>query len=255
MKRSVKHRVKTARPLRSPMARIHVNPAALDMLPIGVLSLDHQLHILSVNAEAARLLGRSADFCSSKPLQDLLLQRPGTSDHNVMTRIQASVSDRCPIQETQTTLVGPVGEPHPVAWSYVPLSIEEGSGGVLTIRDLTREKELQQDYTRLARVAEESPSPIIELNSDANLVYANPAMTRLLQRFGYNCRRISRCLSRRAAPARSTLPRIGTGHTGGRSLPRRGELLVDFLPGFLASIGPRLRGRYDRRPNGAHGAA
>ncbi|NOT22106.1 MAG: response regulator [Nitrospiraceae bacterium] len=186
MKRPVKHREKTARPLRTPMARIHVNPAALDMLPIGVLSLDHQLRILSVNAEAARLLGRSADFCSSKPLQDLLRQRPGTSDHNVVTRIHASVSDRCPIQETQTTLIGAAGEPHPVAWSYVPLGIEEGSGGLLTIRDLTREKELQQDYTRLASVAEESPSPIIELNSDANLVYANPAMARLLQRFGYN---------------------------------------------------------------------
>jgi signal transduction histidine kinase/CheY-like chemotaxis protein/PAS domain-containing protein len=167
------------------MAQTHVNPAALDMLPIGVLSLDHQLRILSVNAEAARLLGRSADFCSSKPLQDLLLQPPGTSGHNIVTRIHASVSDRCPIQETQTTLLGPAGEPHPVAWSYVSLGIEEGSGGMLTIRDLTREKELQQDYTRLASVAEESPSPIIELNSDANLVYANPAMTRLLQRFGY----------------------------------------------------------------------
>ena len=186
MKRMVTHRVKTSRPLRSPMAQNHLNPAALDMLPIGVLLLDHRLRILSVNAEAARLLSHPADCCLSKPLQDLLLQKPGTSDQDVVTRIHASLSNRCPVQEAQTTLLSPAGESHPVAWSYVPLNVEEESGGVLTIRDLTREKELQQDCTRLARVAEESPSPIIELNSDANLVYANPAMTRLLQRFGYD---------------------------------------------------------------------
>ncbi len=186
MKRTAKNRVNTARSSRSLIPGNGLSPAVLDTLPIGILLLDHRLRILSVNAEAARLLGRSADLCSSKPLQDLLLQRPGTSDQNVVTRIRASLSNRCLIQEAQTTLIGPAGEPHPVAWSYVPLGIEEGSGGVLTIRDLTREKELQQDYTRLASVAEESPSPIIELNSDANLVYANPAMTRLLQRFGYN---------------------------------------------------------------------
>ncbi len=76
-------------------------------------------------------------------------------------------------------------ESFPVEWNFVPLDTGGDSGGVLTIRDLSREKELQQDYDRLARVAEESPSPIIELDSDANLVYANPAMTVLLQRFGY----------------------------------------------------------------------
>ena len=186
MKHTTKHREKTARPLRSPRAPNHLNPAALDMLPIGVLLLDSRLRIVSVNAEAARLLGHSAGFCSSKPLQDALLQQPGASDHNLVRRIQASLSDRCPIQEAQTTIIGPTDELHPVAWSYVPLSMEEDSGGVLTIRDLTREKELQQDYNRLARVAEESPSPIIELDSDTNLVYANPAMTQLLQRFGYD---------------------------------------------------------------------
>jgi signal transduction histidine kinase/CheY-like chemotaxis protein len=82
-------------------------------------------------------------------------------------------------------LIDPAYEVRPVEWSYVPLDTGEGSGGVLTLRDLTRERELQQDHNRLARVAEESPSPIIELDSDANLVYANPAMTQLLQKFGF----------------------------------------------------------------------
>ena len=109
----------------------------------------------------------------------------------------------------------------PVEWNFVPLDTGGDSGGVLTIRDLSREKELQQDYDRLARVAEESPSPIIELDSDANLVYANPAMTVLLQRFGYTAsgfpavcpgelsRLVRRCLEsgKRYEGKRSACPR------------------------------------------------
>ncbi len=162
-----------------------VNPAVLDTLPIGVLLLDSRLHIISVNAEAARLLGQSADRCLSKPLQELLLQEPGTSNHDIVMRIRASLSDSSPIQGARTTLAGTTHESRPVEWSYVPLDAEEASGGVLTLRDLTREEELQQDRDRLAQVAEESPSPIIELDSDANLVYANPAMAQLLQRYGH----------------------------------------------------------------------
>src|SRR5438067_661665 len=185
MKHTSKNRETTSRSVRSSMAQHSLNTAMLDMLSIGVLLLDSQLRIVSVNAEAARLLGHSADFCSSKLLQDVWLQQPGTSAHSIATRIHESLQDRRPIQATQTTLSGPGHESYLVEWSYVPLDSEGDTGGWLTIRDLTRERELQQDYERLARIAEESPSPIIELDSDANLVYANPAMTRLLQRFGY----------------------------------------------------------------------
>lgn len=48
-----------------------LNHAILDTLPIGIVRLNSQLHIVSVNVEAARLLGHSVDFCSSKPLRDV----------------------------------------------------------------------------------------------------------------------------------------------------------------------------------------
>ena len=163
-----------------------MNHPAFDTLPIGVVLLDSRLRILSVNAEAARLLGHSADFCSSKPLQDVLRQQPEALGGDITTRIQESCSDRHPIHKSQATLLDPLHELHQVEWTYAPLDMHGTACGVLTLRDLAHEKELRQDYDRLARVAEESPSPIIELDSDANLVYANPAMTVLLQRFGYD---------------------------------------------------------------------
>ncbi len=186
MKPPAKIHAKASGPSSSSKPQNFLNQATLDTLPIGVVLLDSRLRILSVNAEAARLLGQSADSCSSKPLQEVLRQQPGTSDHNIVTRIHESIPDRHPIQTAQTTLTGPTHESHPVEWTYAPLDTDGNAGGVLTIRDLTREKELQQDRDRLARVAEESPSPVIELDSDANLVYANPAMTQLLQQFGYD---------------------------------------------------------------------
>ena len=186
MKPPAKIRAKASGPSSSSKPQNFLNQATLDTLPIGVVLLDSRLRILSVNTEAAHLLGQSADFCSSKPLQEVLRQQPGTSDHNIVTRIHESLPNRQPIQTAQTTLTGPTHESHPVEWTYAPLDTDGDAGGVLTIRDLTREKELQQDRDRLARVAEESPSPVIELDSDANLVYANPAMTQLLQQFGYD---------------------------------------------------------------------
>ena len=186
MKQPAKPRANASGTSEPSKPRKDMSRAALDTLPIGVLLLDSRLHILSVNSEAARLLGYSAEFCSSKPLRDILPQHPGAAEHGIATHIQASFLDRRPIQAAHTTITGPSMESHPVEWSYVPLDHGEDSCGVLTIRDLTRERELRQDYDRLARVAEESPSPIIELDCDANLVYANTAMTRLIQRFGYS---------------------------------------------------------------------
>jgi signal transduction histidine kinase/DNA-binding response OmpR family regulator/HPt (histidine-containing phosphotransfer) domain-containing protein len=185
MKPPAKIPAKASLPSKSSKPQDLLNHAALDTLPIGVVLLNNQLRILSVNAEAARLMGRSADSCLSKPLQEVLLQPPGASGHIIATRVQESLPNRRPIQAARTTLTGPRHESHPVEWGYVPLGTSADAGGVLTIRDLTREKELQQDYDRLARMAEESPSPIVELDADANLVYANPAMTQLLHRFGY----------------------------------------------------------------------
>ncbi|THJ12756.1 MAG: response regulator [Nitrospira sp. CG24C] len=162
-----------------------MSPAVLDTLPIGFLLLDSQLRVLSMNREAARLVGHSAEYCASKLLRELLLQQPDTTGHTIATLIQASLPEHRPIQAARATLKDHTNEPHQIEWTYVPLDVEDDPGGVLTLRDLTCESELQQDRDRLARVAEESPSPIIELDSDANLVYANPAMTQLLQRFGY----------------------------------------------------------------------
>ena len=184
MKQSTTRQTKGSPPPSTP--RSPIDQGLLDTLPIGVVQLDRDLHVLSVNGEAARLLGYPVDFCTAKPIQELWRQQPGTVGHTVATRIRESLPSRRPIQAARTILASPAQESHPVEWSYVFLDTEGSLDGVLTIRDLSHEKELQQDLDRLARVAEESPSPIIELDADSNLIYANPAMTKWLQQCGYD---------------------------------------------------------------------
>ena len=187
MKHLAAHRAKQPSPAAGPaLSRGLFSPAVLDTLPIGVVRIDSRLRILSMNAEAGRLVGHPTESCVAKPLRTILKIIPGAPEHDIAMRIHASAPARRPIQSAQATLAGSDRIVYPVEWTYVPLDTDDDTGGVLTLRDLTHERELQQDRDRLARVAEESPSPIVELDAEANLVYANPAMTQLLHRFAYH---------------------------------------------------------------------
>ena len=134
MKSRTKIRARASGPSRSSMVQHHLTLSALDTLPIGVVLLDSRLRIVSVNAEAARLLGHAADVCLSKPLQEVMRQGPGASGHNITTRIQEALLDRRPIHATYATLTGSTHESYPVEWTYVSMGTDGAACGLLTIR-------------------------------------------------------------------------------------------------------------------------
>jgi signal transduction histidine kinase/ActR/RegA family two-component response regulator len=53
---------------------------------------------------------------------------------------------------------------------------------MVVCRDLTVEREAERDLQRVARLAEDAPNPIAEFDGDGNMLYANSAMVRLLNR-------------------------------------------------------------------------
>jgi signal transduction histidine kinase len=57
-------------------------------------------------------------------------------------------------------------------------------GGVIVTRDLTSEMEVQRDVQRVARLAEDSPNPIVEFDGAGGMLYANTAMVELLTACG-----------------------------------------------------------------------
>ncbi|MDR4472145.1 MAG: PAS domain-containing protein [Nitrospira sp.] len=132
-----------------------------------------------------------------------------------------------------------------IEWEQLRMSGIPGVAALLTLRDVTRECELETDRDRLATVAEESPYPIVEIDRHGNILYVNPAMVEVLCRFGYD-------LSGRPDILPDNLPAlVATCLIGGRTLrsgrrPGRGLLQLDLMSGAQQPPRARLRHRPHR---------
>jgi signal transduction histidine kinase/DNA-binding response OmpR family regulator len=70
-------------------------------------------------------------------------------------------------------------------YKCLPLTAQRHMGAIFCFRDLSTQLQLEKDLLRLAAMPEESPGPIVELDADANLIYANMAMITLMERYGF----------------------------------------------------------------------
>jgi two-component system, sensor histidine kinase and response regulator len=162
--------------------------ALLDALPTAALVADTYGRIAAVNSQAELFLGWNASTLDGQRVHEFLECRVEDSD---------DVSEDCPVarllQCKAAELDGRMwircrdGNLRAAQFRCTPFPTVDGSGVILTFHDLTRQLELEQDLRRLACIAEESPIAIVELNEDANMIYANPAMMKLVQRFGFTC--------------------------------------------------------------------
>ncbi|HEU4685416.1 MAG TPA: response regulator [Nitrospira sp.] len=155
----------------------------LDALPVGVCVLDARNHVRWLNRAASRILGRSHGRCLSISVEDLLGWSKRGDDEAAGTSL--SSFGVIPVEGTASIAVDDGGQTL-VAWTCSPIEGHQEMKALLSFRDLTEEQAVQDDRDRLARIAEESPAALVELDMDGNLLYANPAMTQLLQRFGYS---------------------------------------------------------------------
>jgi two-component system, sensor histidine kinase and response regulator len=161
----------------------------LERLPLGIVQLDEAYVIREINKEGARLLGQP-------PAQLLGTSYPTVwsgltkLDREIIERQLRQVAEsRRPIQNTAMRLQQGSTGTIPVEWTCMAIDyadgVLDGIRLVGTIRDRSREEELQQERDRLAAIAENSPAPVIELDHNAQLLYANPVMTSWLAKLGY----------------------------------------------------------------------
>jgi len=68
----------------------------------------------------------------------------------------------------------------------MPLPAVGNAMAVVSFRDLRNQLETEQELARLASVSQESPFPIVELDAEAHLTYANPAMMALMEQYGFD---------------------------------------------------------------------
>ncbi len=158
-----------------------------DAVPLGIFLLGAEQTVIFANRTAARLFARSPAACAGHALSDLLGQRLDLSDSLRATGIVKLPDGRfSPAGQAAGDDESDTGHFTVIEWQHLRISGIPSVATLMTLRDVSREVELEKDRDRLAEVAEESPYPIVEIDRHGNLVYANPAMADVLGRFGYD---------------------------------------------------------------------
>ncbi len=162
--------------------------AALELiegLPLGVIILNTDLTVQAVNKEGLRMLGRRLSDCLGQSFPLLWSKRTQSELRTVQAQLQRVLASHRPTSVLQHDLLMQKGGSTSIEWACTPSLFAGTRVLTISVRDLSREQELEEERNRLVKIAEESPLPMIELDRDANLLYANPSMVALLAQFGY----------------------------------------------------------------------
>ncbi|MCP9470702.1 MAG: response regulator [Nitrospira sp.] len=162
--------------------------ALLDNLPFGIVLLRDDGSITWSNMEGARLLGRPQAALSGQSFPEIWAALTDSDSSLVLDRLKSVSASREPMAcATARLRIGVAGET-PVEWTCHALDHDGCSDApslAVSLRDLSREEDLRSERDRLAAIAEEAPSPVVELDRDGNMLYANPVMTAWLADLGY----------------------------------------------------------------------
>jgi PAS domain-containing protein len=160
----------------------------IDALPSNALIIDPQGKVAALNLQAEIFLGWGLPLLEGQSVHEIL---------ECHAKSMGDSSGDCPILR----LIGgekvePDGQMQvrcrdeslkQIQYRCTSYPTGKGVGAILAFHDMTREIEMEKDLRRLASIGEESPIAIVELNEDANLIHANPAMMALIERFGFSC--------------------------------------------------------------------
>lgn len=163
--------------------------AALDLLegfPLAAVVLDSDFAVLAVNREGRRLLGPRFSSSTRRSFPSLWSMLTQSDTTTITAQLNGVLKNRRPTSVTQHLLLRKATHPVPMEWTCAPGTFNGKTVLIIGIRDLSHELELKHDRDRLTAIAEESPLPIIELDRQMGLLYANPTMISLLTRFGYS---------------------------------------------------------------------
>jgi PAS domain S-box-containing protein len=169
--------------LRSAQTFVHT---LLDSIHIGICQVNTQGHILSLNLEGARILHRTEQSCLGQTFHEhsgCLYVDPITQEED------------CPINQVLKTgksiwtpkllIRRPSGETRWVEFQCTQLTDPHNSGALLIFRDLSQQLQQHEEHQHLASMPEESPNPIVEVDAQGRLAYANPAMIALLDTYRF----------------------------------------------------------------------
>jgi PAS domain S-box-containing protein len=169
------------------VAERNYSHALLQALPLAVCTVDVQGRIVSLNAEGERILGWSETSCRGHDLHELIgcrIEQP--EPEQMLCPVRRVLDTGKPAWATHTSIWCRDRSAKSIEYKCVPLSSARGLGAIFCFRDLSNQLQLEKDLLRLASMPEESPSPIVELDGDATMIYANKVMMELLDQYGFS---------------------------------------------------------------------
>lgn len=158
----------------------------LDSIHIGICQVNHQGKVLSLNLEGARILQRTEKSFVGQSIHEhtgCLYADPHT--HEQTCPIDQVLKSGKSIWTPKLLVRRPTGETRWVEFQCTPLNELDEAGALLIFRDLSQQLQQHEEHQHLASMPEESPNPIVEVDTQGRLTYANPAMIQLLDVFGF----------------------------------------------------------------------
>ncbi|MDH5562193.1 MAG: PAS domain S-box protein [Nitrospirota bacterium] len=169
--------------LRSAQAFVHT---LMDSIHIGICQVNTQGQILSLNLEGARILHRTEQSCLGHTFHD----SSGCLSVDPITQ-----EESCPIRQVLKTgksiwtpklvIRRPSGETRWVEFQCTQFTDPHNPGALVIFRDLSQQLQQHEEHQHLASMPEESPNPIVEIDAQGRLAYANPTMIALLNTYGF----------------------------------------------------------------------
>ncbi|GJL57176.1 MAG: hypothetical protein NPIRA03_00330 [Nitrospirales bacterium] len=153
-----------------------------DGLMVGVCLVDREGTLTHMNLAGSRLLGWGAACPTNVSCHDLL---------ECLVSCDEDGTDVCPfsgllLEKTVLWVPRTRLRMRQGTWCWVELKgivvdDVEASGFLLMFRDLSSEMKLTEETRRLSFIPKENPFPVIEVDAEGQLLYANPAMVRLME--------------------------------------------------------------------------
>jgi len=149
---------------------------------VGVCLVDREGQITRMNLAGSRLLGWGAACPTNVSCHDLLeCLVPCEEDGTEICPLSGLLLEKTMLWVPRTRLRRRKG-----TWCWVELKglvvdDVEASGFLLMFRDLSSEMKLTEETRRLASIPQENPFPVIEVDAEGRLLYANPSMVRLME--------------------------------------------------------------------------
>ena len=162
------------------------SPSLVQALPLGICVLDKEGRVFGWNLQAERILGWEEEACLGRTLQEIVgIPSDEGSPHALFTSLSQWLIDGKVVWGDRAWLMHRTGVVKQVEYWFTPIEIAGDPAAVLSFRDLTLDQQIYQDLERLARVADESPFPIVEFTREGEIIYSNPVMLELIDQFGY----------------------------------------------------------------------